>query len=162
MWPGCQGLRHIPKNPPAPRSWKGADRLTAKDYLSQLKQYRHLGREIASLEKQLQTRQPGADVVTDIVKGSMPEYPYVETSVKITGLNQRTVERLQRRYHRLRAERENIEKLIDGISDSYIRNIISLRYVQGESWDTVAANSGKNTSPDGVRKALERYFKKSC
>lgn len=136
--------------------------MNAKDYLSRLKQYRHLGREIKQLESQLDNRQPSSEIVTDMVKGSMPEYPYVETTVKITGMNQRTVERLQRRYYRLRAEREQIEKLIDGITDSYIRNIITLRFIQGENWDTVAAYSGKNTSPDSVRKALERYFKKSC
>jgi hypothetical protein len=127
----------------------------------QLKQYRQLGREIILLEQQLHTRQPGTDIVTDTVKGSMPEYPYIETVVKITGINQRTVERLQRRYHRIKAEREAIETLIDSIADSYIRNIITLRYVQGEGWDTVAAKSGKNVSPDSVRKALDRYLQKS-
>jgi len=119
-----------------------------------LKQYRSLGKEIELLEHQLLTQRSEADTVV----GSMKAYPYISRVITIHGISERTTDRLERRKCRLIAERERIEEYIDNITDSFIRGIISMRYIEGYEWSQVAQNFGGNNTPDSVRKAAERYF----
>ena len=52
-----------------------------------------------------------------------------------------------------------INDFINSIDDSNIRLIISLRFVNGLSWQQVAMHIGGGNTADGVRKACERYIK---
>lgn len=54
----------------------------------------------------------------------------------------------------------DIEEFIAGISDSRIRRIINLRYVEDLSWNEVAITMGGGNNEDSVRKALERFMEK--
>lgn len=53
-----------------------------------------------------------------------------------------------------------VEKFIKGIKDSHIRRIVSLRVVNGMSWNVVADNMGGGNTEDSVRMAFERFMKK--
>lgn len=133
-----------------------------KDQLSQL---RHLKSEIEILKKQIEDMD--YNITTDNVKGSNPYFPYEERNFTITGINyeeyNRKARRLQRKLNR------KVEELIDlveetyeyigNIDDSLIRQIIILKYVNGLTWEQVAASIGGNNTADSVRKAAERFLK---
>lgn len=55
-------------------------------------------------------------------------------------------------------EYRRINQYIAAIEDSYIRQIIALRFVDGLTWFQVAQHIGGNNTADGVRKALERFL----
>lgn len=51
-----------------------------------------------------------------------------------------------------------VDNYISSIDDSYIRQILTLRYIRRLSWQAVAMSIGGNNTADAVRKASERYF----
>lgn len=121
-----------------------------------LRQYRSLKREIYILQEQMAKPQ----ITCDTVKGSSPYYPYTETVFKLTGQDVKVAARLRKRCDRLTEERLAIESEIDRIPDSRVRSIVSLRYIQGYTWDEVAAKLGNGISGDGARMAFRRYTNK--
>lgn len=133
-----------------------------------LEQYRELKKEIRMLEDSIKrlTAQTFAPV-SDVVRGSMPEYPYIKCVVKITGMDQQTMGRLDRRKIKL-AERlekahrdvEEIEAWVETIQDSHIRQLVQYRYLEGKSWASVANRIGYK-GESGARMALERYFREN-
>ena len=55
----------------------------------------------------------------------------------------------------------HLMKYIDDVEDSYIRQILTFRHVNGYSWVQVAMRMGGGNTEDGVRKAYSRYLKKA-
>ena len=55
-------------------------------------------------------------------------------------------------------ERKKLEQYISGIYDSLTRQIFSLRFVDGMSWEQVALNIGGGISEESVRKRVYRYL----
>lgn len=133
----------------------------------QLKQLRYLKSEIKILKEQIEN----LDYTTtkDSVKGSDQEFPYVQRTFTITGIDyedyNRKVRRLQRQLQRRLDELidlvEETNSYIENIDDSLIRQIISLRYINGLTWDQVAASIGGNNTADSVRMLCDRFLKKS-
>lgn len=131
----------------------------------QLKQLRYLKNEIDILKEQITNLD--YTIATDSVRGSDNEFPYTERSFTITGIDyedyNRKMRRLQRKLNRRIDELvdlvEETCEYIDNIDDSLIRQIITLRYVNGLSWNQVAMSIGGNNTVDSVRKVAERYLK---
>lgn len=131
----------------------------------QLKQLKYLKSEIKILQRQIED----IETITtkDSVKGSLSEHPYIETHFKIEGVDyksyNRKVKRLQRKLSRRMEELidlvEETNEYIESIDDSLIRQIIALRYINGLTWDQVAASIGGNNTAESVRKAAERFLK---
>lgn len=134
-----------------------------------LEQYRDLKREIQMLENSIKRLTEQAfHPVSDSVSGSMLEYPYIKRVVKITGMDEMAMERLERRKVRLmerrekaRQEAEAIEEWVETIPDSHMRQIISMRFVEGYQWRRVAHCLGGGNTEDGVRMAFARFMDKS-
>lgn len=111
-----------------------------------LEQYRALRREVAELERRLaELRSRPPDIVRDSVKGSSAHFPYTEHTYSIAGYGQRQQRKIERiearlaaRQERLLSEMDAIEVFVDSVDDSTTRQIISLRYIQGKSWQTTA------------------------
>lgn len=59
------------------------------------------------------------------------------------------------------AEYNRLCRYIAGIDDSLMRQIISLRFINGLSWRQVAFHVGGGNTEDGVRIALARFLAKS-
>lgn len=57
------------------------------------------------------------------------------------------------------AEYNRLNRYINSIDDSFIRQIIALRFINGLTWQGVADHIGGNTE-DSVKKACYRYLKK--
>lgn len=130
----------------------------------QLRQLRHLKREIELLQDQIINLE--SEIVTDKVRGSDPEHPYTEKSFYITGFAheehsrkmKRLKERLQRRVDDLMDLRAEILEFVEGIDDSLLRQVIILRHVNGLSWRQVAREIGAGTTWDSLRKMHDRFI----
>ena len=68
--------------------------------------------------------------------------------------------RILAKEQRLLAEAVRICDVIDGIEDSLIRQIFTLRYIGGYHWTQIAMRIGGGNTPDGVRMLHNRYLKK--
>lgn len=130
----------------------------------QLKQFKYLKNEIRMLREQIDNLKAG--IVSDVVEGSEGEFPYTKRRFTITGVDceeyerksKRLQKRLQRRVDDLMDLLEEINEYIEGIDDSLLRQIISLRHVNGLTWDQVAASIGGGNTGDSVRKTHDRFI----
>lgn len=130
----------------------------------QLKQLRHLKSEIKLLKKQIE--ELDYTIASDVVRGSMPYFPYIEQKIRITGISyddykrrlSRLRRRLQRRLDELMELVEETNEYIHTIDDSLIRQILSLRYINGLTWEQVAAHIGGGNTADSVRMMHNRYL----
>ena len=87
-----------------------------------------------------------------------------------TGVNDRTgvtaskIEELKNiltdKQYKILTERNKLEQYIASVDDSYMRQILTLRFVDGYSWQKVAIEIGGNNTADSVRKACRRYIAK--
>lgn len=58
-------------------------------------------------------------------------------------------------------ELNRLNRYIQSVEDSFMRQILTYRYVNGLSWDQVAFNIGGRNTGDGVRKAHNRFLEKN-
>jgi polyhydroxyalkanoate synthesis regulator phasin len=135
----------------------------------ELSQLRHLGKEIELLKQQIANIEYKASMTHDIVKGSNTSWPYEAKTFHVEGIAMpeydkrlgRLKNKLQRRLEELMEKREELEEYVDTVPDSLIRQIITLRYINGLSWQQVAQHIGGGNTADGVRKLCNRYIKKN-
>ena len=98
-------------------------------------------------------------VVSDTVKGSSSDWPYIEQAVTVEGVNATESDRVRRRIEELRRKREAAERIIEQAPNSKTRIPMELYYMRGLKWHQVAAIMGGDESVDSVRKRVERYLK---
>ena len=104
----------------------------------QLEQYTSIKEEIKELEAELDKRK---SPVSDIVTGSMEDYPYTQHSITIQGLSSDTYSldfKLTYKKIQLEQQRAEIENFLDSVQDSKIRRIIRLKYIKGNTWKRTA------------------------
>ena len=134
--------------------------MTKKD----LSDFRHLKSEIKMLDKEI--NELSYDIVSDTVRGSSKSFPYVEHTITITGLDtqghdakaRRLKARLERRKADLLDKRAELEADIEAIDDSLLRQVITMRYINGMHWPEIAAHIGGGNSADSVRKQCTRFI----
>lgn len=124
--------------------------------LERLNQYRYLVSETKLLEKRLAALH--STRLVDAVQASStgPDYTLREVSVFSDTARDQLERRYRRRLHRVQVERNTLESYIEQIGDSYLRQIITLRFVDGFSWQRVADSMGG--SEDSVRMACQRFL----
>lgn len=130
-----------------------------------LSQMRYLNKEIELLQNQLKNTEP--ETTVDSVKGSSVHFPYTMHTIKIEGVDteeynrkiRRIRNRLQKRLEEVMELREEIEEFTDTIDDSLIRQIITLRYINGLTWEQIAFSVGEGVTADSVRKKHDRFLK---
>lgn len=67
---------------------------------------------------------------------------------------------IQSKLKDIKKQRDEIMSFIEKIDDSYLRQIMFYRHVQGMNWTQVSMHIGGNNTADGCRKAHDRYLKK--
>jgi len=137
--------------------------------LHDLEQYMYLLKELKYLDKKLQSlMNSSTHLVADSVKGSSKQFPYNEVVIPIVGVSQKYVDsyvkakaRLETQINTIQEKTREIEKFIDTLTRSDIRQIIELRYIQGLKWKQVSSKVYGYSSEDRARKAIELYFLKN-
>ena len=67
---------------------------------------------------------------------------------------------IQRRKNELEKKLLEVENFIAGITDSKIRTLLTLRFLEGESWENVGNKTYWKMSGDAARKCVVRYLQK--
>lgn len=133
----------------------------------ELSQLYYLNKEIELIKQQIQ--ETDCIMTQDSVKGSSVDFPYTQHSIKIYGADikdfDRRMKRLKNRLSRKLSElmdlRDEINEYIESISDSKIRMILTLRYVNGLNWRQIAFSIGGNNTEESVKKAAYRFLKEN-
>lgn len=125
----------------------------------ELSQLYHLNREIEQDKQRLRELESAA-TNTNSRLSSMPHAPGIsdKTSIAVEisylkGVMEAKIQQMYYEYHRM-------IDYVNGIDDSYTRQIISLRYINGMNWRRIAFSVGGGNTEDGVRIACERYLAK--
>lgn len=141
---------------------------------SVLKQYIDLQAEIEETRKRIQKTEKQIEKlekdgpVTDIVSGGeggtrhfkIEGFPDVEYGKLKTRLYMRKAI-LQDLENELLDKIGDVEVFIRQLDDSRMRRIISFRFIDGMTWDMVAAKIGGGNSEDGVRMMFNRFMEKN-
>jgi len=137
--------------------------------LEDLEQHRYLLKEISYLSEKLENiTDTHGQVVSDSVIGSSNQFPYQEIVIPIVGVSpkhigmyHKTKEELNKRITSIKKKVTEIEKFVESVPRSDIRQIIELRYIQGLSWRNVSIKVYGVSAEDRARMAITRYFEKS-
>jgi len=149
---------------------RGGNNLDKKDIKELLSEYidaceliKETEADIRKFEKRKKT------IVQDKVKGSMPEFPYAETSFHIEGalfcktedigalLHEEML--LEERKKDAEQKKYEVEVFMNAIPIR-MQRIIRFRYFENLPWEQVAQNLGRNVTADSVRKELKRFLEK--
>lgn len=135
----------------------------------QLGQLRSLRREISELTDKIRELEakPGT-MVSDKVQASMKDFPYIETSVKIEGLDmvhdRKTRQQIESRKMLLIERRQQAQELelqiteyINRVEDSRLRRMMEYRYVEGKTWEQIGTimNCDRTTAEKSITKYLQ-------
>ena len=132
----------------------------------QLKQYRGLLVEINELERQIDDIKRKS-LVTDTVTSSDADSPYLNHCIKIKGIDVDRKAELLKKQEQLTISKNKafkmqneIEQFIDSIEDdTYIRNILRMKYIEGKSWLNIAMRYGF-VDEAVPRMKVKRFLKK--
>lgn len=139
-----------------------------------LEQYIDLRKELIEVRERIEKLEVAIDkieqegAVVDKVMGGegglqsfrIEGFPYPEYSRKKTLLYNRKAiaEGLEME---IAGMLHDVEIFISGIKDSHLRRIVTLRVVDGLSWNQVAMKMGGGNTDDGVKKAFYRFLDKN-
>lgn len=126
----------------------------------ELSQLYWLNREIEEDKRKLRELQVAADGGVARITG-MPHVDGISRSVEnysILIAEQSDLIRLK--VQQTIIEYNRLNRYISEIDDSLVRQILSLRYVNGFKWNQVALHIGGDNTADGVRKAHDRFLEK--
>ena len=134
-------------------------------------QYSDLQQEITelhdrkkSLEKQFKSFLDGG-TVTDMVTGGsggiqhfkIEGFPVVAYE-KARNALQRNIQRIEDKYTELLELQNDVEEYIESITDSRMRRIVRMRFIDKLTWNQVADNIGGGNTEDSVRMAFNRFI----
>ena len=136
-----------------------------------LEQLDDLRKEITELEYKIsQLNNKSTRIVSDKVQTSSKEFPYVQTTVKIEGIDfledQKTRRILQKKKILLKKRKEQAEALelkitqyINSIENSRIRRMIEYKYIEGYTWDKIGIifHCDRTTAEKKISKYLREH-----
>lgn len=79
------------------------------------------------------------------------------TAVMIAELKETIVQK----QFRVMSERIRLEQYIANVDDSFVRQVLTLRFVDGYSWKKVAMEVGGGNTADNVRMSCKRYLRRN-
>ena len=120
--------------------------------------------KIEKLERQIEKIERDGNVIDKVRGGDgglqsfkIEGFPYPEYSRKKTLLYARKATLSELEMELLETLNE-VESFIASVKDSHMRRIISLRVVDGLSWNEVADHIGGGNTEDSTRKAFNRFM----
>lgn len=142
----------------------------SKEILTQYSDLQHECKEvrekIEKLEKQIDRIEKDGNVIDKVRGGDgglqsfkIEGFPYPEYSRKKTLLYARKATLSELEMELLETLNE-VEAFIASVKDSHMRRIISLRVVDGLSWNKVADCIGGGNTEDSIRMSFNRFMEK--
>lgn len=139
--------------------------MSFKKNLSQLSDVR---KEIKELEEKIQKLElKSKEVVSDSVESTTKYFPIIPTRLKIKGLDQNTIKKieyyktiLENRYNNLLDIQIQVETFINKLPTSRLRRIFTYRYIEQYSWTKVAQMISRNSTSESIRKEHDRFLEK--
>lgn len=134
---------------------------------NELSQYIDLIREIGDLQNRIASLAADCTVI-DKVQASDSEFPYTQGSVTIRGIQESEEDRDQRlqmqallaaRQERARDMVFRIERFIDSVPDSRLRQVFQLKYMDRWTWEEIGDLLGYDGST--VAKWVDSYLKQN-
>lgn len=128
-----------------------------------LSRYFWLSHEIEKQEKRKERLQKAvnSNLATDVVTGSSSHFPYIETKFKITGIDTRLLDDLEKSIAKNIKEaieaRYEIENYINGIDEPQLREILRSRFIDCQKWKQVGKENFIST--DHARKRVREFLK---
>lgn len=132
-----------------------------------LKQYNDLKIEIVKLEKRIDRLKKQSEIVSDVVQNGHKRHAVIRgydcnRAYKLD----LTIQKLEELKVRVEKERDEIIDFINNIPKSELREIFSLRFIEGKNWVQVGLILNQIYSTDkyneeNLRKRSYRYLKKS-
>lgn len=126
----------------------------------ELSQLYHLNKEIAEEQKRLQEIRSFATSTNSRVSG-LPHIRGISNKTAIAAQIADCEAIIEGKQMAAVAEYNRLLRYITSVDDSFIRLILTLRYIDGCSWKKVAISCGGGNTEDSVRKAHDRFLKLS-
>lgn len=139
------------------------DKAILQDYMDACELVKETEAEIRRLNRKKRT------VIQTNVKGSSPDFPYIPQHFKIQGTTFTVKDDSQLRYEeraleQRKARAEEVRRQVDEwllTIPIRMQRIIRYRYLEGMTWEQVAARMGRRATENSVKKEFERYMKNS-
>lgn len=129
--------------------------------LQEMSQLYYLNREIEMDKRRLQELEakalPGAQALTGMPHGTDVVDIVGDCAAEIADL--RGI--IEAKHQQCLYERSRLERYIAGVDDSFLRQVMTYRFVNGLPWQQVAACIGGGNTGDGCRKAVKRYLERN-
>ena len=119
------------------------------------KEYRSNRQEIRELKQQLNSM----DCLTDTVKGSSSEWPYVQHPITLSGRNASEETRILTQIKALEERCRRVDEAIVKAPNGLTRRMLRLRYKQGLRWAEVAAQMGEDVTVDAIKQRDQEFFR---
>lgn len=144
--------------------------MVTKEILTQYtdlqKECKEVRGKIEKLERQIEKIERDGNVIDKVRGGDgglqsfkIEGFPYPEYSRKKTLLYARKATLSELEMELLETLNE-VEVFIASVKDSHMRRIISLRIVDGLSWNEVADHIGGGNTEDSIRMSFNRFMEK--
>lgn len=124
----------------------------------QIEQYTNLKREISMLEDQIYAAENSGEYASDMVRGSTKEIPYAMHNIVIKGYTSQHVPKLQKRKTQLEGECAAVERYIEAVEDSIMRQLLVRRYIEGKS--LAEASRWVGYSESQTKRLYKNFFAK--
>ena len=137
------------------------DKAILQDYIDACELVKETEAEIRKLNRKKRT------VVQTNVKGSSPDFPYIEQHFRIQGTTFTVKDDSHLRYEekalaQRKARAEEVKHQVDEwllTVPIRMQRIIRYRYLEGMTWEQVAARMGRRATADSVRIELNNFLK---
>lgn len=128
--------------------------------IKELSQLYYLNREIEEEQSKLAELRTAATSTTARITG-LPSIGSISDKTAIAAAIADAETIIRAKMELAVVEYNRLNRYIASIPDSFMRQIVRLRFVDGLTWRQVAQNIGGNNTEDGVRKAVNRFLSKS-
>ena len=134
-------------------------------YTAVKKEREYIAEKVMTLERQIDRMEQSGYNVKDTVRGgegnmhhyTIEGFPYSDYSRRKTLLRVRR-QQLIDRDEKLAELETQVEKFLNDVPDSRMRQMIAYRYIENMSWLQVADRMGGNNTADGCRKMVDRFL----
>ena len=138
-------------------------------YTAVRKEREYIAEKVMTLERQIDRMEQSGYNVKDTVRGgegnmhhyTIEGFPYESYSRQKTLLRVRR-QQLIDRDEKLAELETQVEKFLNDVPDSRMRQMIAYRYIENMSWVQVADRMGGNNTADGCRKMVDRFLNNAC